>query len=164
MKRLLDNALTTTKSIASTLRPPLLDDFGLISAIEWIAENFHKRTVISCTVENHDIVIRPGDPAESVIFRIIQESLLNVERHSKASHVNIILRHNDKYLDVIVQGNGIWMAPGHENNPGCDGLITMQERVYILGGKITVQNLEPTGFKIHASVPIDQSTNSSPFL
>jgi PAS domain S-box-containing protein len=161
MQRMLGNIITRTKSIASTLRPPLLDDFGLIPAIEWITENFYKKTGISCTVENHGVAIKAGDPAESAIFRVVQESLLNVERHAKASHVKIILRHHDRCLDIVIQDDGVGMKAGHENKPGCYGLIAMQERVYILGGTISIQNVEPTGFAIRASIPIEQVPTSS---
>jgi PAS domain S-box-containing protein len=154
MQRMLGNSITRTKGIASTLRPPLLDDFGLIPAIEWITENFYKKTAITCTLENHGIAINAGDPAESAVFRVVQESLLNVERHAKASHVKIILQHKDKFFNILIEDNGIGMIPGHENKPGCYGLITMQERVYILGGTISIQNIEPTGFAIRASIPI----------
>ena len=164
MQRLLGNIITRTKSIASTLRPPLLDDFGLMPAIEWIAENFHKKTSISCTVENHGMTIKAGDPAESAIFRVIQESLLNVERHAKASHVQIILQRNSTHLDIVIQDDGIGMIRGNENKPGCYGLIAMQERVYILGGTINIQNTEPKGFAIRASIPLEQSPDPLPYL
>jgi PAS domain S-box-containing protein len=158
MQRLLGSAITRTKNIASTLRPPLLDDFGLMPAIEWMVENFQKKTGIACELENRGFAIATDDPAESVIFRVIQESLLNVERHAHASRVRIMLEQRaDRTLDIIVADNGIGMAPGDESKPGCYGLTAMQERVYILGGTITRANIEPTGFAIRASLPIDQS-------
>jgi len=161
MQGLLRNIIGRTKSIASTLRPPLLDDFGLMPAIKWITENFHKKTSISCTVENHGIVIKAGDPAESAIFRIVQESLLNVERHAQASHVQIILQHNGAYLDIVIQDDGIGMSAGNENKLGCYGLIAMQERIYILGGTMSIHNVKPKGFAIRASIPLEQSPNFS---
>ena len=158
MQRLLGSAITRTKNIASTLRPPLLDDFGLMPAIEWMVENFQKKTGIACELDNLGFAIRPDDPAESTIFRVIQESLLNVERHARASRVRITLEQKaNGTLDITVADNGIGMAPGDESKPGCYGLTAMQERVYILGGTITRANIDPAGFAIRASLPIDQS-------
>lgn len=158
MQRLLGSAITRTKNIASTLRPPLLDDFGLVPAIEWMAENFQKKTGIACELENRGFAVEPDDPAGSAIFRVIQESLLNVERHAHATRVRITLEQRpDKTLDIIVMDNGIGMTPGDESKPGCYGLTAMQERVYILGGTITRSNVQPKGFAIRASLPVDQS-------
>lgn len=160
MQRLLGSVITRTKNIASTLRPPLLDDFGLIPAIEWMADNFQKKTGIACELENRGFSIKPDDPAESTIFRVIQESLLNVERHAHATRVKITLElQTSKALAITVADNGIGMAPGDDSKPGCYGLTAMQERIYILGGTITRFNIEPNGFAIHASLPINQSSN-----
>lgn len=164
MQGLLENIIGRTKSIASTLRPPLLDDFGLMPAIKWITENFHKKTSISCTVESLGISIKAGDPAESAIFRIVQEGLLNVERHAKASHVRIILQRNGTHLDIVIQDDGIGMSAGNENKLGCYGLIAMQERIYILGGTMNIHNVKPKGFAIRASIPLEQSPDFSVHL
>lgn len=160
MQRLLGTIITRTKNIASTLRPPLLDDFGLIPAIEWITEKFYKKTSIACEVENHGIALKTGDPVESAIFRVIQEGLSNVERHAHANLVRIILQHNKNQLDITIEDNGIGMAAGSENKPGCHGLIAMQERIYILGGTIIMKNIQPKGFSIRVSIPLEQSSTS----
>jgi PAS domain S-box-containing protein len=155
MQVLLDNIIIRTKSIASSLRPPLLDDFGLLAAVKWVAENFQKRTAIACKVESHGMTIKPGDAIESAIFRVVQEGLLNIERHAHARHVNIILWHTNNRLDVIIEDNGIGMPIGSENKIGCFGLIAMQERIYNLGGSINISNIDPQGVSIHASVPVE---------
>lgn len=160
MQGLLASIIARTKNIAMTLRPPLLDDFGLIPAIEWMVDNFRKRVSVDCHLEKYGVVIRSGDPAESVIFRLIQESLLNVERHARASAVHISLEQSERYLEVSVQDNGTGVAPGDIEKPGCYGLIAMQERVVILGGTIALGNIEPSGFEIRASIPLDKSLNT----
>jgi PAS domain S-box-containing protein len=154
MQRLLNNVIARTKNIASTLRPPLLDDFGLLPALEWITDNFHKKTSILCTIESEGIKIKTGDPIESVIFRVVQESLLNVERHAHATEVHILLQQDSEKLDIVIEDNGVGMAISNENKPGCFGLIAMQERIYILGGTISAKNVIPHGFSISASIPV----------
>jgi PAS domain S-box-containing protein len=155
MQGMLDQVITLTKNMASALRPPLLDDFGLMAAVEWVVDNFQKRTSITCNVEGIGIPIKLGDPVKSAVFRVIQEALLNIERHAQASNVQVVLDHTDKKLDVLIQDDGIGMAPESENKTECYGLIAMQERIFVLGGTITIENIKPQGVSIHASIPID---------
>jgi len=155
MQGLLDNVITMTKSMASALRPPLLDDFGLLPAVEWMAENFRKRTAISVTVESSGITGKLDDPIESAVFRVVQEGLSNIEKHSHASNARIIFERNENQLDVMIQDDGIGMPAGSEYQPGCYGLIAMQERIFVLGGTISIENVTPHGVAIHASIPIE---------
>jgi PAS domain S-box-containing protein len=155
MQTMLDKVITLTKSMASTLRPPLLDDFGLMPAVEWMTENFRKRSGIACAVESAGMKIKFGDPIESAVFRVIQEALVNIEKHAHASAVKIALVYTNRRLDLLIEDDGVGMAADSENKPGCYGLIAMQERVFVLGGTITITNIKPKGVAIHASVPID---------
>jgi signal transduction histidine kinase len=159
MQRLLAGVIARTKNIATTLRPPLLDDFGLIPAIEWMVDNFQKRVAVVCHLEKRGVAIRAGDPAESAIFRLIQEGLMNIERHAHASAARVLLKQSDGHLAVCVEDNGRGVAPGDIDKRECYGLIAMQERVVILGGTIALGNIEPSGFAIRASIPLDQSPN-----
>ncbi|WP_136415242.1 MULTISPECIES: PAS domain-containing protein [Oxalobacteraceae] len=162
MQGLLDNVITMTKNMASALRPPLLDDFGLLPAVEWMAENFQKKTQVKCSVETHGMMAKLGDPIESAIFRVIQEGLSNIERHAHASHARIAFVRSDDQVDVMIQDDGIGMASGCEGKPGCYGLIAMQERIFMLGGTISIRNLESHGVAIHATIPIEPIFYSEP--
>lgn len=153
MQTVLDSIIVRTKSIASDLRPPLLDDFGLVAALKWASERFQKKTGIRCTLQSGDLPAKIGDPFESVIFRVVQEGLLNIERHANASHVNIALWRTEDNLHVLLRDNGVGMTEQDRNRPGCFGLIVMQQRIYSLGGKISIANTQPSGVEIHASIP-----------
>lgn len=155
MQGLLDNVITLTKNMASALRPPLLDDFGLIPAVEWMAENFQKKTGVACTVEGNGLVIKLGEPIESALFRVVQEGLMNVEKHSHANRARIVFLHADNQLDVMIQDDGIGIQSGAESKPGCYGLVSMQERIVVLGGTITIGNVKPHGVLIHATIPLE---------
>jgi signal transduction histidine kinase len=155
MQGMLDKVITLTKSMASTLRPPLLDDFGLMPAVEWMTENFRKKTGIACTVDGSAMKAKLGDPIDSAVFRVIQEALLNIERHAHARNVKVVLEHSEQRLDVLIRDDGIGMEAGSENKPGCYGLIAMQERIFVLGGTISIANMKPQGVAIHASIPTD---------
>jgi PAS domain S-box-containing protein len=154
MQGMLDKVITLTKSMASTLRPPLLDDFGLMPAVVWMTENFQKRTGIKCAAEGIGMSTRVGDPVKSAVFRVIQEGLLNIEKHANAGAVQVVLEHTDKQLDVLIQDDGIGMDVESKNKAGCYGLIAMQERIFVLGGTITIKNIKPHGVAIHAAIPI----------
>lgn len=162
MQGLLANVITMTKSMASALRPPLLDDFGLLAAVEWMAENFQKKTSIFCIVESNGLAVKLGDPIESAIFRVIEEGLANIEKHSGADHARIAFLHTGNQLDVMIQDDGGGMDTDSESKPGCYGLITMQERIFALGGTISISNVKPHGVLIHASIPIEPVFSSEP--
>jgi signal transduction histidine kinase len=164
MQGLLDNVITMTKSMASALRPPMLDDFGLLPAVEWMAENFHKKTGIPCTVESKGMIAKLDEPVESAIFRVIQEGLTNIERHSGANHARITFLHAGGQLDVMIQDDGAGMSGGSRNKPGCHGLIAMQERIFVLGGTISIGNIKPHGVSIHVSIPIEPVSSSESHL
>jgi PAS domain S-box-containing protein len=162
MQGLLDNVITMTKNMASALRPPLLDDFGLLPAVEWIAENFQKKTFVSCSVESIGMSGKLDDAIESAVFRVVQEGLSNIERHSHAKTALVCLHHSETHLDVMIRDDGIGIAEGTESKPGCYGLIAMQERIFVLGGTISIRNNEPHGVTIHASIPIEPIFHNEP--
>jgi PAS domain S-box-containing protein len=164
MRGLLDNVITTTKSMASALRPPLLDDFGLLPAVEWMAENFRKKNAIACLVESEGLVTKLGDPIESAVLRMVQEGLSNIEKHAHASHAKIVLKLASSQLDVMIQDDGIGMESGSENKAGCYGLIAMQERIFVLGGTIAIENIKSGGVAIRASIPIDPALAADPLF
>lgn len=155
MQGLLDNVIAMTKNMASTLRPPLLDDFGLLPAVEWMAENLRKKTGMACKVESAGMSGKLDDTVQSAVFRAVQEGLTNIERHSKAKNVHIQLLRTGNEVSLTIQDDGIGMAEGSENKPGCYGLVAMQERIFVLGGTISIRNEAPYGVTIQASIPID---------
>lgn len=161
MQLLLDDSIATTKRIASDLHPPLLDDFGLKPAIEWAAGVFHKKTAILCELECQDLRTDIRGHIASTIFRVVQECLLNIEKHAQASKVNIILGYMDPDLKLSIQDNGIGIPAWPKNNHHFHGLNAMQERIYMLGGTINIHNIAPHGLAIDASVPLWNSPQFS---
>jgi signal transduction histidine kinase len=89
----------------------------------------------------------------------VQEGLSNIEKHAHARNARIIFERTENQLDVMIQDDGIGMAAGSEFKPGCYGLIAMQERIFVLGGTISIENAMPHGLAIHASIPIDSIFN-----
>lgn len=155
MQSVLDNAIMRTRAIASDLRPPLLDDFGLLAAVRWIAQTFEKRTGVCCEIDCNSDPLASGDAVDSVVYRVVQECLLNVERHAHANRVRVSIRTDGGRLEVLVQDNGRGMASGAERKPGCFGLVSMQERIYTLGGNMDICSSAMQGSAIRVSLPIE---------
>lgn len=155
MQLMLDDIIRTTKSIASGLRPPLLDDFGLHAAVEWISSQFQKRTGVTCSLRCREGSIGVNEVIDSAIFRIVEEALTNIEHHAKARNVDISLWRTDHDMHVIVADDGIGLQESWRNKPGCLGLMAMDERIGILGGRVHIKNLDPSGVAILASLPVD---------
>lgn len=155
MQSLLDSAIVRTRAIASDLRPPLLDDFGLLAAVRWIAQTFEKRTGVRCEIDSDIDAIAGGDAVYSVVYRVVQECLLNVERHAQASRVQVSMHAHDQRVDVLVQDDGVGLPSGAERKPGCFGLAAMKERIYTLGGNMDIRTGAKRGSAIHISLPIE---------
>ena len=148
MQSLLDSAIVRTRAIASDLRPPLLDDFGLLAAVRWIAQAFEKRTGVRCEVDCDTDAIAGGDAVDSVVYRVLQQCLLDVEQRAQANRVQVSMRADDQRLEVLVQVDGTGM-------PGGFGLAAMQERIYTLGGNMDICSSAKRGSAIHVSLPIE---------
>jgi signal transduction histidine kinase len=144
--QLLTDSVTETRTISHLLHPPLLDEVGIASAARWYAEGFAKRSGIEIVAEIPDDLQRMSRPAELVLFRVLQESLTNIHRHSRSSRAEISLHTNAKgaILRIRDYGKGIsremlqnFMATG--TNVGV-GLAGMRERVREQGGQFDIQS------------------------
>jgi signal transduction histidine kinase len=155
MQALLDSVIIRIKAIASSLRPPLLDDLGLPAAVRWLAQTFERQTGIYTEVCCSPPSFRASDAADTAIYRVVQEALRNVERHARASHVRIEIRRERDRIGVRVQDDGVGMQPDAEHNADCHGLAAMQERIYTLGGTFVIHSLEGRGSAIEVSIPVE---------
>ncbi len=154
MSQLLDNAAVATRQVITDLRPTILDDFGLAAAIEWQAEQFRKRTGIQCRVACDESEPYELDKTQTInLFRIFQESLTNVVRHSGASRVEVELQHENAAIILTICDNGCGLPEGHIIAPTSYGMIGMRERVEQLGGKINFYSPPGGGFSITVMLP-----------
>ncbi|MBI5471726.1 MAG: PAS domain-containing protein [Ignavibacteriae bacterium] len=147
-----DHAIQTVRRIATALRPSILDDFGLIAALEWQANEFQRRTGITCAFESDVEQAALDNAGSTALFRIFQESLTNVVRHSEATHVLSRLHQSehDVTLEIIDNGKGM----GTHVGVGGLGILGMRERAELLGGALDIQ--EPTGGGVTVMVKIPQ--------
>jgi PAS domain S-box-containing protein len=149
-----ERLIETTQAISSTMRPGVLDDLGLVAAIEWLAADFEKRTGLACmaTLPATDIALDLG--LAVVLFRIVQEALTNVIRHAKATRVEIRLRATEGGLALDVEDNGRGITPQQVADPRSLGLFSMRERAAALGCTVDFRSEAGRGTTVSVRVPV----------
>jgi len=150
---LVDSTIHDVRRIATELRPGVLDTFGPIAAIEWLAEDFQKRTQIRCTYEGIEDLDGSRELA-TTLFRICQEALTNVARHAGATEVSIRLSAEGEWLSLIVRDNGKGISPEILAQTSSLGLLGMRERARIAGGEIEIGGGAGKGVTVVARFPM----------
>jgi signal transduction histidine kinase len=140
----------------SELRPPMLDDYGLLPALQWYANEFSGRTGIQVSVDGNEEMKRLSQASEIALFRIAQEALNNVAKHAHASHVHITLAHSNARLVMSLADDGAGLeaapAPGSKRRPGL-GMVTMRERTQAVGGQFEIGAAPGRGTQVVVRVP-----------
>jgi signal transduction histidine kinase len=156
MSKLVDKTIQTVRRISTELRPGLLDDLGLIAAIEWHAEEFQNWTGIKCKVTSDCANAILGQDLSTTIFRVFQETLLNVARHANATEVKVSLRKEDGRLALEISDNGIGITKEEIADPKSFGLIGIRERILSWEGKVDIRGTPNNGTTVTASIPLDR--------
>ncbi len=154
MSQLLDATVKTVKRISTQLRPGLLDDLGLAAAIEWQAEEFQNRTGIKCHVTAIPEEITLDEKLSTALFRIFQETLTNVTRHSHATRVKVNLRQKATKIELRVEDNGKGITEKQISSPKSFGFIGMRERVYPWGGEVKIIGTSGKGTTVIVNIPL----------
>ena len=154
MSQLLDNAVGVTRRVITELRPTILDDLGLLAALEWQAAQFQKRTGVECRVNCIKDKENLDKQRSIALCRIFQEALTNIARHSGASRVEVEFRHDSNEVALSISDNGCGMPGGHVIAPTSHGIRGMFERVGQLGGKIKFNNLPGGGLNVAVLLPL----------
>ena len=153
MLSMLDASVAATRRIAADLRPLLLDDLGLMPAIEWLVQNFMQRTGMVCELDA-DEEMELHEPYATAVFRIVQESLVNVAKHSKASRAKVTLDLQGHEMLLSVQDDGVGFSTGSGRKPNSLGLAGLRERAQLLKGTISVKSHPGRGTTIEARIPV----------
>jgi signal transduction histidine kinase len=152
--RLTDVTISTMRRIAAELRPSILDDLGLVEAIEGKSQQFQSRTgiVTNCEGALEDLDF---DPEQSIaIFRIFQEALRNVRRHAKATVVEVGMREEDGGFVLTVSDNGRGIAEHEKSGKQSLGILGMRDRALLIGAEFEITGVEGEGTLITLRVPI----------
>jgi len=155
MIAMIDDTVKIVRRIASDLRPGILDDLGLIAALEWQSSEFEKRTgipsffIANCPDKHFEKQTASG------IFRVYQEALTNVARHSKATKVQTIVECNDNVFTLHIHDNGVGFNSNAVKDKHTLGLLGMNERVMMFDGEIHIESAEGEGTTIIVKVPLN---------
>jgi PAS domain S-box-containing protein len=154
MCELIDKTIEEVRGLAVRLRPGVLDDLGLVDALEWYTTDFERRTGITCLFEHGHIPYIP-DMVATAAYRIAQETLTNVARHAFASRVEVILQNEKDLLSLTVADNGCGFIADEVSETEALGLVGMRERATLVGGVLDVQSGIGKGTQVNLRVPMD---------
>jgi PAS domain S-box-containing protein len=153
---MIDASVESVQKIASKLRPVILDELGLTAAIEWQAEEFEKLTQIKCSLSlpKEEIVLEKNK--STAIFRILQEALTNIARHSQATKAAIsLLKHQSNIcLEILDNGEGITQEQIKDFKSL--GIHGMEERAVVFGGQVYIEGLAGKGTIVKVEIPVDE--------
>src|SRR5437588_11011522 len=151
--KLVDETIQTVRRISTEMRPSILDDLGLVAAVEWAAEEFQSRTGTKCRLDlPHDDIVIDRERA-TALFRILQETLTNVARHASATHVNIRLAQEDGSLILEVRDNGKGISEERLSTGRPLGILGMRERALLLGGELAISGAPGDGTTVRVRIP-----------
>jgi len=153
MSGLIDKNIEDVRGMAIRLRPGVLDDLGLIDALEWYTADFEQRTKITCIFEHSEVPQLKGSIATAA-YRITQEALTNVARHAEAGNVDVSLAVNDHTLHVTVKDSGQGFDPATLTETEGLGLAGMRERAGLAGGTLAINSARGKGTTVSLEIPI----------
>jgi PAS domain S-box-containing protein len=154
MCRLIDKNIEDIRGMAFRLRPGVLDDLGLVDALEWYTADFERRTEIACVFE-HENVPRLNETVSTAAYRIAQEAMTNVARHAAANRVEVALKTNNGLLTLAVVDDGQGFDALHLSESEGLGVAGMRERATLVGGALEVHSETQKGTRVYFKVPID---------
>lgn len=162
MKELLDSVMKEARELSYNLMPSVLDDFGLVPALQLLSEQFASRSNLKVTFQSHRLRERLDPQVEIGLYRIAQESLNNVAKHAEATEINLqVIRHTEGIRLVIEDnGKGILHDPNVDRTTAKSGmgLISMRERASSFGGTITIDSTPGRGTLIAVDIPLKEHT------
>jgi signal transduction histidine kinase len=152
------HAIDNLRQYIYDLRPSVLDDMGLVPALRWYTQQYIERTKIHVDIQVYGVKRRLSAEVETVVFRIMQEGLNNIFRHSHATAANVQLEFTESNVMLTVQDNGRGFAVdqvmGTSITRRAWGLLGMQERVALVGGKFRIESVPGQGTKFVVEIPI----------
>jgi len=154
MRDLVEQTILMVRNVANHLRPAALN-FGLVSALEWLADDFGKRTGIPC-----QLVLNAGEPElddahATALFRVVQESMTNIARHARATRVYVTMMRDARGLVLNVSDNGCGFDPAAAGTRDSYGLLGMSERARLIGASLQIDSAPGSGTVVSISIPVE---------
>ncbi|MBT4286885.1 MAG: PAS domain S-box protein [Deltaproteobacteria bacterium] len=157
MDKQINKTITDVRNLSFRIRPGVLDDLGLADALDWLIQDFEKRTQTSCLLRLSGVksnIKKVSSSLSTAVYRIAQEALTNVTRHAEASNVEVELILMNEALEMTIEDNGNGFDLDDYTKYNSLGLVGMKERASLLGGKVTIQSRLTSGTSIHCRFPL----------
>ena len=159
LTEMLDGTVKSVRRISSELRPSLLDDMGLIAAMEWQLNEFEQRSGIKTSLSAPGVEKQLPDSVKTGLFRIFQESLTNVARHAHAENVRVSLKHSDGKIVLSIEDDGKGFDKKKIAGKRTLGILGMKERTLMMGGEYEINSSPGKGTTVLVAIP-EQNFNS----
>jgi len=160
MTGLIESTINTVRRISSELRPGVLDDLGLVAAIEWQAQQFQRRTGLKLHWETDLDNAEVSRDGATAVFRIFQEVLTNILRHSRAKNIYVKLFEIDQSLELEVTDDGRGITDDEQQNTRSLGLLGMKERALLVEGEVSIKGAQGKGTRVLVRIPLSQDIES----
>jgi PAS domain S-box-containing protein len=154
MCQLIDKNIEDVRGMAFRLRPGVLDDLGLVDALDWYTTDFERRTEITCVFE-YDNVPPLSETMATTAYRITQEAITNVARHASASRIEVVLKARNSTLTLAIVDDGRGFNPLELSDSEGLGVAGMRERASLVGGTLEVYSQPGEGTRVFFKVPVD---------
>ena len=155
MSQMITSTIQWARKLSTDLRPGLLDDYGLVAALEWQAKEFEARTEIHCHFDSFAESVALDSEKSTALFRICQESLTNVARHANATVITISLREDEGNIILEISDNGRGITDSEIAHPKSLGVLGMKERAMLLGGDFSIGGSPGKGTSIIVRIPLE---------
>jgi signal transduction histidine kinase len=166
-RALAERSVQTVRNICLLLRPALLDDLGLIPALQWQLQEFSHRSGIACKFSESGVEPHLPDSVKTCIYRMVQEALHNCEKHAAAANILVSLRQEPGWLTLEVVDDGRGFAFDAKGLPGRGsglGIVGMRERAAMVGGKLSIESSPGKGTRLAATIPLPTELMAQPAL
>ena len=150
------------RRLSLDLRPQMLDDLGLLTALDWHFQRYTQQTGVRVEFHHTLSATRLSGDLETAVFRIVQEALTNVARHAGTKDVQVQLDLNPADLTLRIKDQGVGFDAAQRTRGVSSGLDGMRERANLLGGEFKLESSPGQGTAITLTLPLDMITNASP--
>jgi signal transduction histidine kinase len=150
---MLDEGVEMKRRIIEELRPTLLDNLGLSSAIDWQVRQVCERAGLQCTLNLEDTDVELPPDITIALYRIAQEAMTNIVKYAKARHVEVELAYNAQGISLVIQDDGVGLPPGADTNALSHGISGMRQRVRALGGDFVIRGKPRVGTTLEVNIP-----------
>jgi signal transduction histidine kinase len=157
IKSTAETAVKSIRDMALLLRPPMLDDLGLVAALEWLGREVSRRGEMEVDVQSEKVSEHLSDELKVCVYRLVQEALSNAGRHAGAKHANVSLTESAEKLSVEIRDDGCGFAAERVRGMG---ILGMEERVRRLGGNFVIQSTVGKGTVVRAELPVHHAESA----